>query len=409
MGTRESRLITGLLIAIIAITDMATDIYVPTLPTLVDYFETDVTTISWTISVALLGFCLSAPLYGPLSDSFGRRKIFIIGLVIFSLGNLACSLAFSAEALIAAQFIQGTGQTVGYVVGIAVVRDLYSREQFSKVMSFIHMVVALAPALAPIIGSYVGQYFGWQTNFVILFVCGCFLLMLMMYMPETLKPAQRKPFNVTGLYQDYSRILNSGPFLGYAFISGMIYSGLWIYMAEIPHIFNHLFVEKIHFGFYQAFLVVVFIIGAYCNSQTIEKYGVDRVFRTSLWLCFLGSIMFIAMAWSFPTSSFAICAGMSLFSLGMGGVFANASTGAMDQFPDQKGTASAALACIENLVPAIVLSLMAVFYDRTTYPVGIGLLLTTSLALATQKWISNHQESRKLVASVLEAGASQRD
>ncbi len=163
MSTKQARLITGLLIAIIAVTDMATDIYVPTLPTLVEYFETNVTTISWMISVALLGFCLSAPLYGPLSDSFGRRKIFIIGLIIFSFGNLACSLAFSVETLIAAQFVQGAGQTVGYVVGIAMVRDLYSREAFSKVMSFIHMVVALAPALAPIIGSYVGQYYGWQT------------------------------------------------------------------------------------------------------------------------------------------------------------------------------------------------------------------------------------------------------
>jgi DHA1 family bicyclomycin/chloramphenicol resistance-like MFS transporter len=409
MGTRESRLITGLLIAIIAITDMATDIYVPTLPTLVDYFETSVTTISWTISVALFGFCFSAPLYGPLSDSFGRRRIFIIGLVIFSLGNLACSVAFSAESLIFSQFIQGTGQTVGYVVGIAMVRDLYSREAFSKVMSYIHMVVALAPALAPIIGSYVGQYYGWQTNFIILFVCGCFLLLLMMGMPETLKPEQRKPFNVKNLFYDYKRILSNGPFLGYAFISGIIYSGLWIYMAEIPHIFNHLFVEKTHFGYYSAFQVMIFIVGAYINSQTIERLGVDFVFRTSLWLCFLGSFLFIGMAWFFPDSSYAICGGMSLFSLGMGGVFANASTGAMDQFPEQKGTASASLACIENLIPAITLSVMAVFYDRTTYPVSIGLLITTSLALATHQWIVSYKAVEKLRPVAVAAGVGHKD
>jgi DHA1 family bicyclomycin/chloramphenicol resistance-like MFS transporter len=409
MGTQKSRLITGLLIAIIAITDMATDIYVPTLPILVDYFETSVTTISWTISVALLGFCISAPLYGPLSDSFGRRRVFIIGLVIFSIGNLACSLSFSAGSLILAQFFQGAGQAVGYVVGIAVLRDLYSREAFSKVMSFIHMVVALAPALAPIIGSYIGQYYGWQTNFVSLFLCGCFLLMLTMHMPETLKVEQRKPFNIHSLYGDYRRILGTGPFLGYAFISGIIYAGLWIYMAEIPHIFDHLFVVRTHFGFYQAFLVIIFIIGAYMNSRTIERLGVEWVFNTSLWLCFIGSILFIILAWGFPQSSYAICGGMSLFSLGMGGVFANASTGAMDQFPDQKGTASAALACIENLIPAIVLTLMAFFYDRTTYPVGIGLLITTSLALATQKWITNHQQVKKSFPIVLSPGTAQKD
>jgi len=409
MGTRESRLITGLLIAIITITDMATDIYVPTLPILVDYFDTSETIVSMMISVALLGYCLSAPLYGPLSDSFGRRRIFIIGLVIFSLGNLASSLAFSPESLVISQFIQGTGQTVGYVVGIAMVRDLYSREAFSKVMSTIHMVVALAPALAPIIGSYVGQYFGWQTNFVILFVCGCFLLLLTMKMPETLKAEQRKPFNVKGLTQDYKRILSCGPFLGYAFISGIIYAGLWIYMAEIPHIYDRLFVDRSHFGYYSAFLVSLFIVGAYINSQTIERLGMERVFKTSLWICFIGSIVFIGCSWSFPESSLAICGGLSLFSLGMGGVFANASTGAMDQFPNQKGTASASLACIENLIPAITLSLMALFYDRTTYPVGIGLLITTSLALATHHWIVNHQASVRRQNVVFATAVAQKD
>lgn len=402
MKTRETSLITGLLIAIIALTDMATDIYVPTLPILVDYFETSANTISWMITAALIGFCISAPLYGPLSDSFGRRPIFIIGLVIFSLGNLACSLAFSAESLIAAQFMQGAGQTVGYVVGIAVLRDLYSRETFSKAMSLIHMVVALAPALAPIIGSHVGQYYGWQTNFIILFMCGCFLLTLMLKMPETLTPAQRKPFNVKNLTRDYGRILSNRSFLGYAFISGIIYSALWIYMAEIPHIFDRLFVERTHFGYYQAFLVLLFIVGAYINNQTIERLGVDRIFQISLWLCFFGSLMFVALSWGFSDSSYAICGGMSLFSIGMGGVFANASTGAMDQFPEQKGTASAALACIENLIPAMTLSIMAFFYDRTTYPVGIGIVIATSLALATHKWIANHQEAKRTRLTVLE-------
>lgn len=395
MSSKASRLITGLLIAIIAITDMATDIYVPTLPTLVDYFETSVTTISWTISAALLGFCLSAPIYGPLSDAWGRRTVLNIGLSIFALGNLACSLSFSVETLILGQFIQGSGQTVSYVVGIAMMRDLYTREAFSKVMSFIHMVVALAPALAPILGSYIGQYFGWQTNFSVLFMAGCLLLVLMSSMPETLSRRQRKPFQITSLAGTYRKILSNPVFFGHAFISGIIYAGLWIYLAEIPHIFNQLFVEKTHFGYYQATQVLIFIAGAYINSQVIERLGVPFVFKTSLWVCFIGSIFFSLVAWSFPDSSFAICGGLSLFSLGMGGVFANASSGAMNEFPEQKGTASAALACIENLIPAITLSLMALFYDRTTYPVGIGLLLTTSMALAVQRWIANHEALRE--------------
>lgn len=389
MNIHNSSLITALLIAIIAITDMATDIYIPTLPMLVEYFDTSAARISWMISFALLGYCLSAPLYGPLSDSYGRRRIFIIGLIIFSLGNLACSFAFSAEVLIAAQFIQGAGQTVGYVVGIAVVRDMYNRENFSKAMSLIQIVVALSPGLAPIIGSHICKLYGWQTNFIILFVLGCVLLGLISLMPETLTPDQRKPFKPKQLMKDYAKIWSNSSFIGYSIISGIIYAGLWIYLAEAPHIFDQLFVERTTFGYYSAFLVGLYILGAYLNNRSIDRLGVDKVFSVALWVCFWGSLLFIGSVYLFPGSSIAICLGMSVFSIGMGGVFANASTGAMDQFPEQKGTASASLACIENLIPAITLSLMAFFYDRTTYPIGIGLLITTSLALASHRWLVN--------------------
>lgn len=387
MNTKEITLITALLIAIISVTDMATDLFVPTLPNLVDYFDSDESTISWTISCALFGFCLSAPLYGPLSDTYGRRRMFLVGLGVFSLGNLACSFAFSPEALMVAQFLQGTGQTVGYVVGIAMVRDLYSREQFSKIMSLMQMVVSLTPAIAPIIGSYVGQYYGWQTNFIGLFLIGCFLMLMTFFMPETVSIAQRKEFSIQKMRCDYTAILTSKYFMGNSFISAIIYSGLWIYMAEAPHIFEKLFVERTNFGYYSAFLAVLFIVGATINNRTIEKYGIDLVFKVSLYTCFCGSLVFTITNYVYPESSIIMCASLSLFAVGIGGVFANATTGAMEQFPDQKGTAAAALACIENLVPAIVLTIMGYFYDRTTLPISIGLIITTTLALFIRWWL----------------------
>lgn len=400
MTSQELRLITALVIAMIAITDMATDLYAPTLPALVDYFDVSETTISWTLNISMLGFCLTAPLYGPLSDAFGRRAVINFGLIIFTIGNIACCLAPNPTLLIIARFIEGMGVTIGYVIGVAVVKDLFRRESYSKVMSSIHMAVSATPALAPVIGSYVGEYMGWRMNFVILSVIGIILLFYTIDMPETLPEIRRKPFNLKRLSSDYWDILSNREFLSYASLSGIIYSGWWIYLAEIPHIFDRLSVPATHFGYYHTYLISMFIIGAYCNRRTVEHYGIEAIFRVSLWLVFIGSWIFFTTAWYFPNSSYAICASLSLYSLSLGGIFANASAFAMENFPHKAGAASATLSCIENLIPAVFLGIMTYFFNRTPLPLALGILLSSSFALILYTVIRRDvgQETKTAVA-----------
>lgn len=404
MQQSELRLITILLIAIIGLTDSGTEIYIPTLPMLVDYFDSTTSTISYTISVYLLGYCIAAPLYGPLSDAFGRRKLFIYGLLIFTLGNLLSSFAFSTTMLIVARFITGIGLTVGYVVGVAVVRDLYSREEYSRVMSMIHMSVAIAPALAPILGSYIGVYLGWQANFMLLTIGGFILTFFVLKMPETLHEDRRKPFKIDSLLRTYLIILKDRKFVGYAFISGVMYSGVWLYYAELPYIFDKLFIPTISFGYYQALIALIFVFGAYFNNKTVHKLGIDTVFKICLSIAFIGALLFLAFSY-LPLSGYGMCLAFSVYAFSLGGIYANASTYVMDRFPNLSGASSSALSGIENLVPAIFLTIMANFFDQTPFPVAIGLLIASSLAILVHKFIKDDIKSSAVEGNPIRTSA----
>ncbi len=388
MNDKELNLITFILMVAIAVTEIASDIYAPSLPVLVDYFGASEQTVTLSLSMALLGFCLSAPFYGPLSDSFGRRSVMIVGMLIFTVGSLLCALSPSATFLILARLIQGLGLAVAYVVGIAVVKDLYDEIKFAKIMSTIHMVVALAPAIAPIIGGYVTDYLGWQYNFLIIGAIAGVVGLWMRSMPETLPQKSRQPFSFTGMVQNYRLIISNPIFTGYALISSIIYTGLWIYISEAPFVLHHIGVEVTEFGYYQAVLVVAYALATYINSKTVESYGIDRLLFISLFISLTGALLLTIVAFCMPYSSIAICTAMAIFSAGMGGVFANAASRSMGVFPDMKGTTAAALSSIECFVPVVAMCVLGVFHDNTIMPAAIGILLAASGAFVIHTIVS---------------------
>ena len=106
---------------LVAVAQISTSIYLPSLPALTEVFATDAATVQWTFTVCMLGAAISQLGLGPLSDRFGRRPVLLVGLVVYTLASLAAAFAPTIEALIAARLVQSIGPTTGPVVGRAVV------------------------------------------------------------------------------------------------------------------------------------------------------------------------------------------------------------------------------------------------------------------------------------------------
>ncbi len=128
---------------------LATDLYVPSLPTLTEVFSASPETIQLTMTFNLAGFAVGQLFFGPLSDRFGRRTAMLLGLSLFCFAALGCALAWSAEALIVARVLLGLTGACEVVIGMAVIKELYGEEKGVKIVAIYAMVIAAALAVGP--------------------------------------------------------------------------------------------------------------------------------------------------------------------------------------------------------------------------------------------------------------------
>ena len=240
-----------LLILSLVVTEMATEIYTPALPILKDFFRTTEEAIQWTLSYNLLGIALSSCFYGPLSDSYGRKKIMLVGMIIFLISTGLCACASDIWTLIFLRFLQGIGAGAAWVIALAMVTDLYETEESLTILSILGISISVSPAIAPIIGGVISVFWGWQMNFVVIGLAALILLIcLFIYLPETLPLSKRQPFSWNKLKENVSLLFHNKIFLGYTLISGGMFAALWAFIARSPFVLNFLGVSQFYFGFY---------------------------------------------------------------------------------------------------------------------------------------------------------------
>jgi len=175
-GVRPSRLILLILIAAGGASIPSTDLCAPSLPHLPAYFGTDAERVQLTMALNMASFAIAQLFWGPLSDRFGRRAVFITGMASFALTVLGAALAQSIDQLLAGRILMGAAASVEAVVVLAVIGNLYRSEESAKVFALYGMTIALVPAIGPVIGGYIFEWFGWRAKFYLL--TGVVLLVL---------------------------------------------------------------------------------------------------------------------------------------------------------------------------------------------------------------------------------------
>jgi len=381
---RPSRILFAVLTLLVAFGPLSTDLYLPSLPGLVRVFETDVATVQLTLSLYLLAFAVAQLFYGPLSDRFGRRPVVLIGIALFTVASLLCVFATSIEALIAARVLQAIGACAGPVLGRAIVRDLFEREQAATMLAGMATAMSLAPAIGPVIGGFLEGHFGWRSNFLLLTVIGVIAFASMhITTPESNRfrdPKALAPAQLIGRYRD---LLRNRVYLGYVMVCGCGYGGLFCFISgSAPTFMTGFGVSAQVYGFLFAFIVIGFAIGAFLATRFTRRVGVDRMIEFGTFSAILGGLGMTCVAWLDPTGvasfgPFGLATPMLLVSGAAGLIMPNAMAGAAAPFPRMAGAASALLGFGQMGFAALVGLIVAVGFD------GTGRSMATSvLALA---------------------------
>ncbi|MEP7058088.1 MAG: Bcr/CflA family efflux MFS transporter, partial [Caldimonas sp.] len=188
-----------------------------------------------TLSAYLFGFAVMNLFHGALSDSFGRRPVVLIGLVVFTFASAGCALAQHIGALVFFRAVQGMSAGAGIVISRAVIRDMFPPADAQRVMSQVTIYFGVAPAVAPMVGGFLFVHSSWHSIFWFLTGVGA-VLWLANYklLPETLHGTHRQPFNVRNLLTGYWKLGSSPRFLMLALASGIPFNGMFLYVLSAP-------------------------------------------------------------------------------------------------------------------------------------------------------------------------------
>src|SRR5271157_3151314 len=160
------RQVTGALLVAMMVTAMEQLVVSPAMPTIIAQLK-GFDIYPWVISAFLLAATVSTPIYGKLADMFGRKRVLLFGLTLFSLGSILSGTAMSMGQLIAMRAIQGLGAgAVGPIV-LTMVGDMFSLEERARVQGLFSAVWGLSSVAGPVIGGYLTDHLGWRWVFLV--------------------------------------------------------------------------------------------------------------------------------------------------------------------------------------------------------------------------------------------------
>jgi len=168
------------------------------LPTIMDHFSVDVGTGIWAVTIYMLLFAVTMPLFGRLGDMYGYKRAYLIGMTVFTAGSLLAPLARSFPTLILLRAIQGGGNGPILPAIMAVVATLFPPGERGRAMGTWALVNGAFHAVGPPLGGFLTQYFGWQSIFVSYVpLCIAALVLVWRVMPDDSR-SERQPFDLMG-------------------------------------------------------------------------------------------------------------------------------------------------------------------------------------------------------------------
>lgn len=373
---------------------LSIDMYLPALPVIAEQFGVPAGSAQMTLSTYILGFALGQLLYGPMADSVGRKPVILGGTLIFAAAAVACALAQSIDQLITMRFFHGLAAAAASVVINALMRDIYPKEEFSRMMSFVMLVTTIAPLLAPMIGGAVLVWFSWHMIFWILAIAALLAsLMIFFFINETLPVERRQKFHIRTTIGNFATLFRHKRVLSYMLASGFSFAGMFSFLSAGPFVYieiNH--VSPQDFGYYFALNIVFLFIMTIINSRFVRRVGAINMFRAGLWIQFVMALWMVLCA-AFGAPFWTLVIGVAAFVGCVSLVASNAMAVILDEFPHMAGTASSLAGTFRFGIGAIVGALLSLATFNSAWPMIWSIAFCASSSILFYLYASRRKKS----------------
>lgn len=359
--------------ALSALGPFSIDMYLSAFPNIAENFQVSENEVSYTLSSYFIGICIGQMFWGPILDRFGRKTPLILGLLVYVLASLGCSLAHTLEQLVVLRFVQAIGACIGLVAPRAIIRDAFPVKEIAKVFSLMMLILSVSPLLAPTVGSYVVKYAHWQSIFYILTgICLLITVMVLLYMPETKGPDESISLKPRPIVQGFIKVFNNNEFLIYTFAGSISAAGLYAYIAGSPVVFMDIYkVSKTQYGWIFATVAACLISCSQLNNVLLKKYSNPQIIRVCFRIQALAGIALLLGSYTDVLGLYGTIAFIAVYLGCQGFIYPNTSALSLAPFSKDAGIASALMGAIQMGLGALTATIIASFKAHNTVPLAM--------------------------------------
>lgn len=373
----SSRRIAPILGILGAIGPLSIDMYLPGMPKIATSLNVGEGAVQFSLMAFFAGLMIGQLFYGPLSDRIGRKVMIYMGLALFVAASIGCAMAGTAGQLTGWRFVQGLGGSVGTVIVIAMVRDLYTGRTAAALVALIMIVQGVAPILAPLVGSAIIAAAPWPVLFMTLALFGAVCILLAaLALPETRLPELRATSHPLHAMRHYLRLLTSRHYIPYVAAMALVQAGFFAYLAGSSFVFISLH-GLTPAGYSTLFAVnsIGLVAGAQVSPRLMGRFRPQAITRAALTVYAAAAVLLVLIEWTggagvglLATLLFVVIAAMA-FVLPLNGMMALEAYGAIS------GTAAALMGAMQFGAGTLASFAVGLTANGTALPMTITIAL----------------------------------
>jgi DHA1 family bicyclomycin/chloramphenicol resistance-like MFS transporter len=379
-----------------AIGPFAIDMYLPALPSIGEDLRASTAAVQMSLLIFFLSMGFGQIVVGPISDMIGRKLPLYGGLVLFMIGGIGSAMAPTVEWLIAFRFLQGLGASAGMAVPRAIVRDLHTGTEATKLMSLLMLVFSVSPILAPLTGSLIIETLGWRAVFwTVTGAAALATVLLATSLKETRPVEERADSSFGTALSAYRLLIGDRNFLGLTAIAGFAISSFFVYLSSSSFILiDHYGLSPSVYSLFFSINAVAFIGMSQLTGMLSERFGLMRVVRVAV-AGYATTMVVLVAVMACGVDRLDVMAVLLFVGYGFVGlVIPSTSVLAMEEHGSIAGTALALMGTLQFAIGAVAMGVAGVFFDGTPLPMVVGIAICAVISFAlTQATLGRGREA----------------
>ncbi|SFD55874.1 MFS transporter, DHA1 family, bicyclomycin/chloramphenicol resistance protein [Algibacter lectus] len=335
------------------------------------------------ITMIFLGIGFGQLIFGPISDSFGRKPIVYVGFIVFIIASIICVTTESYEMMLFGRILQGIGLSSPRSLSTSMVRDEFSGDYMAKILSFVVMFFILVPVIAPMFGQFLMNLFNWQAIFYFNLIFGLIIMIwFWLRQPETLPKEKRIKFSSHLFVNGAKEFFKYKESVAFTLVSGFITGSFMVYLSTSQQIFQEQYDLAEMFPYIFASLAISIGFATFLNSQLVERFGMMKIaYYSTLAYAFISVLYVVLFSSGQNPSIYTLISFLALQFFAVGFLFGNLRALAMQPIGHIAGIGAAINGFLSTVLAVPIAHYIGTFVKTSVLPLFIGFSLFGILSI----------------------------